>query len=68
MMAENKVSQRIACRWTGISHNALKEQVVVKEKDTALAERIETLARRHKQWDVLKIYRRLRKQSDRVNH
>ena len=68
MVAEKKVSQRRACRWIGISRNALKEPVVVKEKDTVLKERIEALAHRHKLWGVLKIYRRLRKQGERVNH
>ena len=68
MVSEKKVSQRRACRWVGISRNALQEPVAVKEKDTVLKERIETLAHRHKQWGVLKIYRRLRKQGEQVNH
>ena len=67
-MSEKKVSQRKACHWAGISRNALAEPVAVKEKDSALKERIETLAHRYKQWGVLKIYRRLRKQGERVNH
>jgi putative transposase len=56
MMTEKKVSQRRACRWIGLSRNALNEPVVVKEKDATLKEQIETLAHRHKQWGVLKIY------------
>ena len=68
MVSEKKVSQRRACCWVGISRNALKEPVAVEEKDTALRERIQTLAHRHKQWGVLKIYRRLRKQGEPVNH
>jgi putative transposase len=52
----------------GLSRNALIEPVVIKDKDKALASRIEQLARRHKQWGVLKIYRRLRKQGELVNH
>lgn len=68
MVSEKKVSRRKACHWIGISRNALAEPVAVKEKDSALKEHIETLAHRHKQWGVLKIYRRLRKQGERVNH
>ena len=68
MVSEKKVSQRRACRWVGISRKALQEPLAVKEKDTALKERIETLAHRHKRWGVLKIYRRLRKQGEQVNH
>ncbi len=67
-MTEKKISQRRACRWIGVSRNALREPVVVKEKDTALKERIETLAHRHKQWGVLKIYQRLRKLGEQANH
>ncbi|GAB4030415.1 hypothetical protein GCM10028774_05090 [Spirosoma jeollabukense] len=52
----------------GLSRNALAEPVVIKDKDKALASRIEQLARRHKLWGVLKIYRRLRKQGELVNH
>ena len=68
MVIEKKVSQRKACRWLGTSRNALKEPVAVKEKDTVLKERIEALAHQHKQWGVLKIYRRLRKQGETANH
>lgn len=68
MISEKKVSQRKACRWVGLSRNATTESVAVKENDTALKDRIETLAHRHKQWGVLKIYRRLRKQGEGVNH
>ena len=67
MVIEKKVSQRKACRWLGISRNALKEPVAVKEKDPVLKERIEALAHQHKQRGVLKIYRRLRKQET-ANH
>jgi putative transposase len=68
MMTEKKVSQRRACRWIGLSRNALNEPVLVKEKDATLKEQIETLAHRHKQWGVLKIHRRLRKQGELANH
>jgi putative transposase len=68
VVAEKKVSQRKACRWVGLSRNALKEPAVIQEKDTALKGRIETMARRHKHWGVLKIYRCLRKQGEQVNH
>ncbi|KAB7725106.1 IS3 family transposase [Rudanella paleaurantiibacter] len=68
MMEEKQVSQRKACRWVGLSRNAVQEPVAVNEKDAALKEQIETLAKRHKQWGVLKIYRRLRKQGECVNH
>ncbi len=49
MVIEKKVSQRKACRWVGLSRNAMAEPVAVKEKDTTLKEQIETLAHRHKQ-------------------
>lgn len=68
MMKEKGISQRKACSWAGLSRNALKEPVAVKEKDTVLRGRIEDLAKRHKHWGVLKIHRRLVKQGDRVNH
>lgn len=68
MVSEKKVSERRACRWVGISRNALQEPVAVRENDMALKERIETLAHQHKQWGVLKIHRRLRKQGEQVNH
>jgi len=67
-MDHKQISQRKACRWVGLSRNALAEPAVIKEKDEVLASRIEQLARRHKQWGVLKIYRRLRKQGELVNH
>lgn len=68
LIDQKQISQRKACRWVGLSRNALIEPVVIKDKDKALASRIEQLARRHKQWGVLKIYRRLRKQGELVNH
>lgn len=68
MVSEKKVSQRKACRWAGLSRNAIKAPVAVKEKDQALQERIETMAHKHKQWGVLKIHRRLRTLGHRVNH
>lgn len=67
-MQAKGISQRTACRWVGLSRNALGQPAAVKEKDMALKERIEALAHRHKQWGVLKIYRRLRKLGERVNH
>lgn len=68
MVSEKKVSQRKACRWAGLSRNAIKAPVAAKEKDKSLKESIETLAHKHKQWGVLKIYRRLRKMGQKVNH
>lgn len=68
MIEEKGISQRKACSWAGLSRNALKEPVVVKEKDTDLRARIEDLSKRHKHWGVLKIHRRLVKQGHRVNH
>ena len=68
MVADKQISQRQACRWIGMSRNALKEPVVVKDKDATLRAQIETLAHRHKQWGVLKIYRRIRKQGGTANH
>lgn len=67
-MEEKGISQRKACSWAGLSRNAMKEPLAVKEKDTALSARIEHLAKRHKHWGVLKIHRRLVKQGGRVNH
>ncbi|GAB2559591.1 hypothetical protein GCM10027190_06780 [Spirosoma areae] len=61
MINQKRISQRKACCWVGLSRNALIEPAAIKDKDKALASRIEQLARRHKQWGVLKIYRRLRK-------
>lgn len=60
LIDHKQISQRKACGWVGLSRNALTEPVAIKEKDQALCHRIEQLARRHKQWGVLKIYRRLR--------
>ncbi|GAB3997519.1 hypothetical protein GCM10028807_42940 [Spirosoma daeguense] len=68
MINQKRISQRKACCWVGLSWNALIEPVTIKDKDKALASRIEQLARRHKQWGVLKIYRRVRKQGELVNH
>ena len=68
MVDQKQISQRKACRWVGLSRNALAEPVVIKDKDKVLASRIEQLARRHKHWGVLKIYRRLRKQGELANH
>ena len=68
MVDQKQISQRKACRWVGLSRNALAEPAVIKEKDRVLASRIEQLARRYKHWGVLKIYRRLRKQGELVNH
>lgn len=68
MSQEKGISQRKACRWVGLSRNSLKQPKAVKENDTGLKERIQTLAHRHKQWGVLKIYRRLRKQGEVINH
>ena len=68
LIDQKQTSQRKACRWVGLNRNALVEPAVIKEQDNALASQIEQLARRHKHWGVLKIYRRLRKQGERVNH
>lgn len=68
MVDYKHISQRKACRWVGLSRNAITEPVVLKEKDKILSKRIEQLARRHKLWGVLKIYRLLRKQGEMVNH
>ncbi len=68
LIDHKQISQRKACRWVGLSRNAIAEPIVIKDKDKVLANRIEQLARRHKQWGVLKIYRRLRKQGELVNH
>ena len=65
---QKQISQRKACRWVGLSRNAMAEPVVIKDKDKVLASRIEQLANRHKQWGILKIYSRLRKQGELVNH
>jgi putative transposase len=68
MVDQKRISQRKACDWVGLSRNALAEPALIKEKDRVLSSRIEQLARRHKHWGVLKIYRRLRKLGERVNH
>lgn len=68
MINQKRISQRKACCWVGLSRNALIEPTAIKDKDKALSSRIEQLARRHKQWGVLKIYRWLRKQGELVNH
>ena len=58
LIDQKQISRRKACRWrsrvrVGLSRNALSEPVAIKDKDKALASRIEQLARRHKQWGVL---------------
>lgn len=68
MMDHKQVSQRKACSWVGLSRNAMAEPAAIKEKDFALCRRIKQLARKHKHWGVLKIYSRLRKQGQLVNH
>ncbi|WP_461137879.1 hypothetical protein [Spirosoma pomorum] len=49
MIDQKQISQRKACRWVGLSRNALVEPIVIKHKDEVLASQIEQLARRHKQ-------------------
>ena len=68
MVCEKKLSQRKACRWTGLSRNATAEPVAVKEKDKQLQERIKGVAKRYKHWGLLKIHRKLRKQGEVANH
>jgi putative transposase len=68
MVAEKQISQRKACRWTGLSRNSLTEPVAVKEKDQGLQDRIKAVAKRYKHWGLLKIYRKLRKQGETANH
>jgi putative transposase len=73
MVAERRISQRKACRWrsrvrVGLSRNALKEPIAVKEKDVALQGRIKQLAKRYKHWGLLKIHHKLRKQGGIANH
>lgn len=68
MIAEKRISQRKACGWVGLSRNALKGPVAVKEKDAALQERIKQLAKRYKHWGLLKIHHKLRKQGETANH
>ncbi len=59
MVAEKGVSQRKACRWTGLSRNSMAEPMAVKEKDQELQDRIKAVAERYKHWGLLKIYRKL---------
>lgn len=68
MISEKKLSQRKACRWTGLSRNAMTEAVAVKEKDQDLQDRIRQVAKRYKHWGLLKIYHKLRKQGETANH
>jgi putative transposase len=68
MIAEKKISQRKACRWVGLSRNALVEPTIINEKDKDLHARIKALAKRYKHWGLLKIYRKLRKQGETANH
>lgn len=68
LVDHKQISQRKACCWVGLSRNAIAEPVVTKEKDKELTSRIEQLARRHKQWGMLKICHRLRKLGYVVNH
>jgi len=68
MVSEKKLSQRKACRWTGLSRKAMAEPVAVKEKDKDLQDRIKAVAKRYKHWGLLKIHRKLRKQGETANH
>ncbi|SFD43147.1 putative transposase [Spirosoma endophyticum] len=68
VITEKKISQRKACRWVGLSRNALVEPVAVSEKDKELQGRIKQLANRYKHWGLLKIHRKLRKQGEMANH
>lgn len=68
VIVEKKLSQRKACRWVGLSRNALVEPAVVKEKDKLLQDRIKQVANRYKHWGLLKIHRKLRKQGETANH
>jgi putative transposase len=68
MISEKKLSQRKACRWTGLSRNAMSDPVAVKEKDKGLQERIRQVAKRYKHWGLLKIHHKLRKQGETANH
>ena len=68
MVSEKKISQRKACRWTGLSRNAVAEPVAIKEKDLALQDRIKAVAKRYKHWGLLKIHRKLCKQGETANH
>lgn len=64
MVAEKRISQRKACRWTGLSRNSMAEP----EKDQGLQDRIKAVAKRYKHWGLLKIHRKLRKQGETANH
>lgn len=68
VITEKKISQRKACRWVGLSRNALVEPVSAKDKDKALQDQIKQVASRYKHWGLLKIYRKLRKQGETANH
>ncbi len=68
IVAEKRISQRKACRWVGLSRNAIKEPVAVKQEDKPLQDRIKQLAKRYKYWGLLKIHRKLRKQGETANH
>ena len=68
MVAEKRISQRKACRWVGLSRNAIAGPVAVKEDDKPLQDRIRQVAKRYKHWGLLKIYRKLRKQGETANH
>ena len=68
MVAEKRISQRKACRWTGLSRNSLAEPVAVKPKDEVLQGRIKQVANRYKHWGLLKIHKKLRKQGETANH
>lgn len=68
MVDHKRISQRKACSWVGLSRNAIAEPAISKEKDKELTSQIEQLARRHKQWGVLKICYRLRNLGYVANH
>jgi putative transposase len=68
MIAEKRLSRRKACRLAGLSRNALSEPAPVKEADKGLQDRIQALAKRYRHWGLLKIYRVLRRQGEKVNH
>lgn len=68
MITEKNISQRKACRWVGLSRNALVGPTLIKEKDKVLQARIKALAKRYKHWGLLKIHRKLRKQGETANH
>lgn len=68
MVAEKRISQRKACRGTGLSRNSMAEPGALNEKDQPLRDRINAVAKRYKHWGVLKIHRKLRKQGETANH